>query len=128
MTTATSGTIMFFPPRKNRSEPMSDNRRVYRTIRTTMRQLFPTEPKGNQARMLTTLAAMVSGIVLGKSCQLPSIARKAPDHAKADSRIKRYSRWTQNERIDFKGYYLPFVCQVLNHLAGIRELVFLIDG
>jgi len=62
---------------------MSDNRRVYRTIRTTMRQLFPTEPKGNQARMLTTLAAMVSGIVLGKSCQLPSIARKAPDHAKA---------------------------------------------
>jgi len=107
---------------------MSDNRRVYRTIRTTMRQLFPTEPKGNQARMLTTLAAMVSGIVLGKSCQLPSIARKAPDHAKADSRIKRYSRWTQNERIDYEGYYVPFVSQLLNHLASIRELVFIIDG
>ena len=24
---------------------------------------------------------------------------KAPDHAKADSRIKRYSRWIQNEHI-----------------------------
>jgi hypothetical protein len=107
---------------------MSDNRRVYRTIRTAMKQLYPTEPKGNTGRMLTTLAALVSGIVLGKSCQLPSIARKAPDHAKADSRIKRYSRWVQNERIDHQRYYLPFVRELLEHLAQIRELVFVIDG
>ena len=107
---------------------MSDNRRVYRTITTSMRQLFPTEPKGNQARRLTTLAAMVSGIVLGKSCQLPTIARKSPDHAKADSRIKRYSRWIQNERIDYEGYYLPFVRELLVRLADLRELVFVIDG
>jgi hypothetical protein len=55
-------------------------------------QLYPGEPKGNTARMLTTLAALVSGIVLGKSCQLPTIARKAPDQARAESRVKRYSR------------------------------------
>lgn len=72
---------------------MSDNRRVYRTIKQAILQLYPGEPKGNTARMLTTLAAMVSGIVLGKSCQLPAIARKAPDRAKADSQVKRYSRW-----------------------------------
>jgi len=107
---------------------MSDNRRVYRTIRIAMRQLFPTEPQGNQVRMLNTLAAMVSGVVLGKSCQLPTIARKTPDHAKADSRIKRYSRWIQNERVDYEGYYLPFVSQLLFSLAQIRELVFIIDG
>jgi hypothetical protein len=107
---------------------MSDNRRVYRTIRIAMRQLFPTEPQGNQVRMLNTLAAMVSGIVLGKSCQLPSIARKTPDQAKAESRIKRYSRWIQNERVDYEGYYLPFVSRLLFSLAQIRELVFIIDG
>ena len=107
---------------------MSDNRRVYRTIRMAMRQLYPREPKGNIARMLTTLAALVSGIVQGKSCQLPTIARKAPDQARADSRIKRYSRWIQNERVDYEGYYLPFVSQLLAHLAQIRELVFVIDG
>jgi hypothetical protein len=78
--------------------------------------------------MLNTLAAMVSGIVLGKSCQLPTIARKTPDHAKADSRIKRYSRWIQNERVDYEGYYLPFVSRLLISLAQIRELVFIIDG
>lgn len=49
-----------------------DNRRVYRTIRMAMKQLFPTEPKGNFARMLTTLAAMVAGIVQARSCQLPA--------------------------------------------------------
>ena len=51
---------------------MSDNRRVYRTIRMAMKQLFPAEPKGNFARMLTTLAAMVSGIVLGKKLPIAS--------------------------------------------------------
>jgi hypothetical protein len=66
--------------------------------------------------------------VLGRNCQLPSIARKAPDQARADSRIKRYSRWIQNERIDYARYYLPFVSQLLVHLAQIRELVFVIDG
>ena len=107
---------------------MSDNRRVYRTIRMAILQMYPTEAKGNMARMLTTLAAMISGIVLGKSCQLPAIARKSPDQAKADSRIKRYSRWIQNERIDYEGYYLPFVKELLVSLAHIRELVFVIDG
>lgn len=107
---------------------MSDNRRVYRTIKMAIQQLFPTEPKGNQVRMLTTLAALISGIVLGRSCQLPTIARKAPDQARADSRIKRYSRWIQNERVDYSAYYLPFVQELLVNLANIRELVFVIDG
>ncbi len=93
---------------------MSDNRRVYRTIRTALKQMYPTEPKGNTGRMLTTLVALVSGIVQGKSCQLPTIARKAPDHAKTDSRIKRYSRWVQNERIAHERYYLPFVRELLD--------------
>ena len=105
-----------------------DNRRIYRTIRMAIKQLLPTEPKGNYARMLTTLAAMVAGIVQARSCQLPAIARKTPDTAKADSRIKRYSRWVQNEHIEYEGYYLPFVSELLAHLAAIRELVFVIDG
>jgi len=93
-----------------------------------IKQLFPTEPKGNFARMLTTLAAMVAGIVLARSCQLPAIARKTPDQAKADSRIKRFSRWVQNERIEYEVFYLPFVRELLVHLATIGELVFVIDG
>ena len=107
---------------------MGDNRRIYRTIRMAIKQLFPTEPKGNFARKLNTLAALVAGIVQARSCQLPAIARKTPDQAKAESRIKRYSRWVQNERIEYEGFYLPFVRELLEHLAAIRELIFIIDG
>ena len=107
---------------------MSDNRRVYRTIRMAIQQLYPRDLKGNGVRRLTTLAALISGIVQGKSCQLPTIARKAPDRALAESRVKRYSRWMQSKRVTYAVYYLPFVQQRLEHLAKIRELVFVIDG
>jgi hypothetical protein len=50
-----------------------DNRRVYHPIKMAMKQLYPTEPKGHQARRLTTLAALVAGIVQARSCQLPAI-------------------------------------------------------
>lgn len=107
---------------------MSDNRYVYRTIRKAIRQLLPSEPKGNYARKLNTLAGMISGIVQSRSCQMPAIARKTPDKTKADSRIKRYSRWIKNKRVGYEGYYLPFVREILARLADIRELVFIIDG
>jgi hypothetical protein len=107
---------------------MSDNRRVYRTISLTLKQLFPFKPQGNFARHVNTLAGMVTGIVQGKSSQLPSIARHAPDGTKAESRVKRYSRWLQNERTSDEAYYLPFAQQILANLAQIRPLVFVIDG
>lgn len=107
---------------------MSDNRRVYRIIRMAIQQLYPQKLTGRGVQMLTTLAAMVSGIVQGKSCQLPTMARKAPDQAVVESRVKRYTRWIQNERVDYAGYYRPFVQQLLVYLASIRELVFVIDG
>jgi hypothetical protein len=107
---------------------MSDNRRVYRTIRKAIQQLYPKSPKGNLARHLNTMAALVCGIVQGKSCQLPNIAKNAPDTAKPESRIKRYSRWIRNEQVDFEVYYLPFILQLLNGLARIRPLVFVMDG
>ena len=118
---------MFFSQERT-GVAMSDNRRVYRTIRTSLRQLCPTEPKGNFARHLNTLAALVAGIVQAKNCQLPAIAQHAPEAAKAESRIKRYSRWIQNVRIEFEAYYLPFVEQVLASLASLRPLVFVVDG
>lgn len=107
---------------------MSDNRRIYSTIRNALRQLYPSEPKGNLARHLNTLAGLVAGIVQAKSCQLPAIARHTPDLSKPESRIKRYSRWVQNEQVDFEAYYLPFVSQILAHVASLQPLVLVVDG
>ena len=107
---------------------VSDSRRVYRAIKQAVKQLYPSEPQGNVARHLNTLAGMVTGIVLGKSCQLPTLASKAPDETLTESRNKRFSRWLQNETITTELYFLPFIRALLTNLAQARPLVFIMDG
>jgi hypothetical protein len=78
---------------------MSDNLRQYRAICDALRQAYPGEPQGRCARHLITLAAMISGIVASKSTQLPKVAAKVPNGTKPESRVKRFARWLDNERI-----------------------------
>lgn len=107
---------------------MSDSRRVYRAIKQALTQAYPERPQGNRARHLETLVGMVSGIVLGKSCQLPTIASKVPGEVHPDSRTKQLSRWVQNDHITGDVYFLPFVEPLLVSLAAVRPLVLIMDG
>ena len=93
---------------------MSDNLRRYRAIRHALVQCYPTSSRGNFARHLNTLAALISGIVGSKSSQLPSIATKVPDRAKPDSRVKRLSRWLDNDVILEEVYFLPYAEMLLS--------------
>ena len=106
---------------------MSDNRRRYRAIKTAIKQLYPTEPKGNKARHLQTLAAMVSGIVGSKRTNLPAVAGQVPDETKRESRVKKYSRWISNEGIDAEQYFLPYADALLSSLAHC-PLLLAMDG
>ncbi len=45
---------------------MSDNRRRFMAIHSALKKLYPTEPRGNLARHLNTLAMLISGIVASK--------------------------------------------------------------
>lgn len=107
---------------------MSDNRQVHRAIKQAVKQLYPEEPRGNLARHLETMVSMVTGIVLGKSCQLPKMASKIPGEVHPDSRTKQMSRWVQNDDITISLYFLPFVQPLLVNLAAVRPLVFIMDG
>jgi hypothetical protein len=82
---------------------MSDNLRRYRAIRDALTQGYPGQPAGAVARHLTTLAAMISGIVGSKSTQLPHIATKVPDGTQSESRVKRFARWVRNDRSPQRG-------------------------
>jgi hypothetical protein len=106
---------------------MSDNLRRYRAIRDALTQWYPGQPTGTVARHLTTLAALISGIVGSKSTQLPSVATKIPDGAKPESRVKRLARWLDNERILEEVYFLPYVDLLLTQLA-LETLVVVMDG
>ena len=116
---------------------MSDNRRRLVAIRSAIKQLYPTEPRGNRARHLLTLSMLISGIVGSKQVHLPQmrgvcppirrIASKVPAAAKVQSRIKRFFRFLRNEKVDYESYYLPYARQLLANLAH-QTLVLVMDG
>ena len=106
---------------------MSDNRRRFVAIYKAIKELYPTQPKGNTARHLTTLAMLISGIVASKKVNLPSIASKVPTMNKVESQVKRFSRWIENENVSFEFYYLPYAQQLVNNLAK-QTLVLVMDG
>jgi hypothetical protein len=64
---------------------------------------------------LTTLAALISGIVASKSTQLPKVAAKVPNGTKPESRVKRFARWLDNKRILEEVYFLPYAELLLAH-------------
>jgi hypothetical protein len=106
---------------------MRDNLRQYRAIRAALTQGYPGEPQGQRARHLTTLAALISGIVASKRTQLPHIAVKVPDGTQAESRVKRFARWVDNDTVTEEVYLLPYAAVLLAHLA-LQRLVLVIDG
>ena len=107
---------------------MSDNRRVYRRIKEGLLQLYPKRLTGNQARHLNTLTSMMTGIVQSKRCHFEVMAGKTPGPSKVTSRAKRFSRYTQNERIERETYFMPFIEELVLGLAQRGVLAVVMDG
>src|SRR5437868_14642756 len=95
---------------------MSDNLRRYFAIQKALKSLRPTEPKGNVARHLNTLALLIAGLIGSQKCHLPAIAKKVPSSSKPQSRVRRLERFLANGAIDTKTYYLPYVEALLASL------------
>ena len=88
---------------------MSDNLRRYRAIRDALTQWYPGQPTGTVARHLTTLAALISGIVGSKSTQLPSVATKIPDGAKPGEPCQTLDQMARQRAYLGGGVFLPYV-------------------
>ena len=71
---------------------------------------------------------LISGIVGSKSTHLPAIAGKVPNGTKKESRIKKFSRWIKNERIEAEIYFLPYADALLAGLAADHTLALVMDG
>lgn len=106
---------------------MGDNKTRYKEIRSSLEELYPTQPRGNFARNLNTLAVMISGIIGSMSTQLPKIAAKAPEKAKPTSVEKRIKRLIINSRVDGEQYFMPYAEALLAKL-GLDEIVLAMDG
>ena len=106
---------------------MRDNLRRYRAIRAALTQGYPGQPTGTVARHVTTLAALISGIVGRERTHLPQLAMKVPDGTQAESRGKRVARWARNDRITEEVYCVPYAQVLLAQLA-LHTLGLIMDG
>jgi hypothetical protein len=107
---------------------MGDNHHLYRHIRKSLMQIYPKQLTGRQAQQMNTLSGMISGIVRSGKSQMRAMAKSAPDRSKVESRIKRFTRFTQNEGVDTTTYFMPFLTPLLIGLARSGPLVLAIDG
>lgn len=107
---------------------MSDNLRRFQAVRTALTKYYPQTDSKRHYRHLTTLAGMVAGIVAAGSSQLPKMAQKAPDKTKTESRVKRFTRFIQNRRITYEGFYMPFARDVVVSLSAGQPLLVVFDG
>ena len=110
-----------------KEQTMRANLRRYRAIRNALLQGYPGQPTGRVARHVTTLAALISGIVGRQSTQCPKVATHVPDGAKPDSRVKRVARGGDNAYITAERSFVPYAEVMLAHLA-LQTLVLVIDG
>ena len=90
-------------------------------------QLYPTDPTGNLARHLKTLAALICGIVGSKRTYLPAIASKSPDSSKRESRTKRFARFLQNPKVTPEDFFAPYAQALVESLPP-GPLVLVMDG
>jgi hypothetical protein len=106
---------------------MSDNLRRYRALHTALIQGYPDAPQGHVVRHLTTLAALISGIVGSHSTQWPNMATQVPHGTKPESRVKRFARWVDNATITAESSGVPYAAVLLRPLA-LQTLGVSMDG
>lgn len=105
---------------------MSDSVRRFDAIRQALNSLYPEVPRGHLARHLTTLTAMIAGMVANKSVHFSRIAQAHTDDTRGQSRVMKYSRFVQNEQITLAVHFLPYIRPFLAALAQ-TELILAID-
>ena len=108
---------------------MCDNMRRFLSIKNGLLKFLSSKPTGNYARHLQTMAFIINGIIASQSCNLPKIASKGADLRKPESRVRSFSRWLSNERIDFTLYFLPFAELLVRCLSAAgKPLTVIFDG
>ena len=104
---------------------MSDNLRRYRAIRDAL-QCYPGQPTGTVARHLTTLAALISGIVARKHAPAPDCDPSARWHQAREPRQTLCQ--VDAERPYHRGSLFCPVCRGLARHLALQTLVLVMDG
>ncbi len=102
---------------------MTDRWKVYIKVLRKLKTIMKNQKQGH----VSTLAMMITGIVMSRKAQLAVMSGEVPVPIKEKSVEMRMRRWVKNERIDVEVTYMPFARQILEALAS-EPLVLVMDG
>jgi hypothetical protein len=97
---------------------------LYRSIHEYLLQRIP----DNCDSRLSNMIYLMMGIFQSGSVQLPLVARKLPLRAQKLSTVKRLTRFLENEKVDVKAWYAPFVRPLLQSAASGGEVRLILDA
>jgi len=106
---------------------MSDHLRRHRAIHAALLPGYSGQLTGTLVRHLTTLAALISGIVGSQSTQLPTMAARLPDRTHPASRVQRFARWLKNDQRTTEVSCVPYA-QILLAPLAFQTLALVVDG
>ncbi|MDP9317323.1 MAG: transposase [Chloroflexota bacterium] len=107
---------------------MSDTYRRHRAIKQGIMQFYQPRPTGHRERHLTTLVAMICGLVGAQRAHLSTMADHTPsDGAAQESIITRFRRWLKHNANTVDGWFLPVAEALLASLAQ-QPITLVLDG
>jgi hypothetical protein len=93
---------------------MSDSRRLHASYLS----ILQSELVNEDFRHLDTLAWAITGLLLEKTISLPAWVSHLPDESDAFAREQRFRRWLNNEGVNVRRLYQPFITRALAGWPG----------
>jgi hypothetical protein len=100
---------------------MTETQYRQKSVRQALNTMYEKAPEGNHRRRLDALAALISGIVGSKSCQLSHCASRCGGESKTASRERYLERFVGNKWVDTATYYLPCLVQVIAKVVALAR-------
>ncbi len=112
--------------------PALMSKNLFKKIEKALISLQPKGIKGHALKRVTTLTAMVKGMIDKQSCHLNALGSGLENDINDASREIAAKRFVENKYTDYKLHYLPYLSQLLVTLVANASLEngisFVIDG
>ncbi len=106
-------------------QSVNSNQALYVWVRDFLQTIYA--DKNINHKLITTLAMLITGMILGPHVQLFAIAMCLPLAIKLLSIVRRFERFVANEQVEVEKYFEPFVWAMIISLGNEGRIQILGD-
>lgn len=117
---------------EQKTPPALMSKNLFKKIKKALISLQPKDLKGHALQRVTTLTALVSGMIAQKSCHLNALGSGLEQDINDASREIAAKRFVESQKTDYTLHYLPYfaplLVSIIGKLAEGEGLCLVIDG